>query len=81
LLSIILGCFALALALVWGMTWWMGSSDKRVRARLEKVRRQNRFEGTDLGNLDGDLRDFKAISGRTGNGFNHGEKEHRFPAE
>ena len=63
------------------MTWWMGSSDKRVRARLEKVRRQNRFEGTDLGNLDGDFRDFKAISGRTGNGFNHGEKEHRFPAE
>ena len=81
LLSIILGCFALALALVWGMTWWMGSSDKRVRARLEKVRRQNRFEGTDLGNLDGEFRDFKAISGRTGNGFNHGEKEHRFPAE
>ena len=52
-----------------------------MRARLEKVRRQHRFEGTDLGNLDGDLQDFKAISGRTGKGFNHGEKEHRFPAE
>jgi hypothetical protein len=47
LLGIILGVFALALVLVWGMTWWMGRADRRVRSRLEALKRSNRPENMD----------------------------------
>lgn len=38
LIGIILGVFAVALALVWGMTWWMRSGDNQVRKRLKDLK-------------------------------------------
>ncbi len=42
LLTVLLGTFAVAISLVWAMTWWMGRGDRRVRARLEHLKKANR---------------------------------------
>lgn len=68
LLGTLLGVFALAITLVWGMTWWLGRGDRRVRARMESLKNANRLAETGLSaaNAKGEsmipLRDWKEIA-------------------
>ncbi|MFM8931983.1 MAG: hypothetical protein ACKOS8_08930, partial [Gemmataceae bacterium] len=68
LLGTLLGVFAVAITLVWGMTWWLGRGDRRVRARMESLKNANRLAETGLSaaNAKGEsmipLRDWKEIA-------------------
>ena len=48
LLGTLLGVFAVAITLVWAMTWWTRRGDRLVRARLEGLNRANRSAEKEL---------------------------------
>jgi len=48
LLGTLLGVFAVAITLVWAMTWWTRRGDRLVRARLEGLNKANRSAEKEL---------------------------------